>query len=321
VSSQRDVNQGVPPAIGSLPPLHCLLAFEAAARNLSLSKAAGELRLTQSAVSQSIALLEDRLRVQLIRRLTPVVDLTEAGQRYFEAVQAFAHRLRDGLYERFPVGRTQLRVTAPQAFSRLWLAPRLGAFTRAHPRIDLILTSTERFEALLGGGVDIGLRYGGVSGDDRLRELPLWTDRLIVAGTPRLAAAAQGLSPTELARAFPLIEHPIASWKVWLAGWDEVSSTVRPLLVCSDLHLAIEAAVEGLGLVVAPARIVAARVASGRLCRISSHSVDAQPYRAVVSQEQFERAPVQAFLAWLLSEVALQASSKPPSISSGANGN
>ena len=295
--------------MGSVPPLHCLLAFEAAARNLSLSKAAGELRVTESAVSQSIALLEDRLRLQLIRRLSPVVDLTESGQRYLESVQVFAHRLRDGLYARFPVGRTQLRVTAPQAFSRLWLAPRLGAFVRAHPRIDLILTSTERFQTLLGGGVDIGLRYGGVV-DDRLLEVPLWTDRLIVLGSPGLAAAAAGLSATELARSFPLIEHPSASWRVWLEGLELPASILRPRLSCADLHLAIEAAVEGLGLVVAPARIVEARVASGRLHRMSPHSVEARPYRAVVSRAQFERGPVQAFLAWLASEVAVQAASR-----------
>ena len=309
--AKLDVQSGQQPAIGSVPPLHCLLAFEAAARNLSLSKAAGELRVTESAVSQSIALLEDRLRLQLIRRLSPVVDLTEAGQRYFEFVQVFAHRLRDGLYERFPVGRTQLRVTAPQAFSRLWLAPRLGNFVRAHPRIDLILTSTERFQALLGGGVDIGLRYGGVV-DERLSEVTLWTDRLIVVGAPRFAAVAAGLSPAELARAFPIIEHPSSSWRLWLAGWEVPNLTVRPLLVCSDLHLAIEAAVEGLGLVVSPARIVQARVAAGRLFRMSPHSVEARPYRAVVSREQSERAPVQAFLTWLSTEVASQAATAQP---------
>jgi len=299
-----ELEKGLQSAIGGLPPLHCLLAFEAAARNLSLSKAAGELRLTPSAVSQSVALLEDRLRLQLVRHATPVVELTEAGQRYFEFVQTFAHRLRDGLHERFPVGRTQLRITAPQALSRLWLAPRLGAFTRSHPRVDLIVTSTERFQAVLGGGVDIALRYGGAA-DDRLVDVHLWTDRLVVAGAPPLAARVQDLSPSEMVAACPIIEHPSASWSVWLAGTG-TAAVPRPLIACSDLHLAIEAAVQGLGLVVCPSRIVAEKIATGALRRISPRSVEARPYRAVVSREQFDRAPVQAFLAWLSREVALQ---------------
>ena len=305
MTSELEVEKSLRSAIGSLPPLHCLLAFEATARNLSLSKAAGELRLTQSAVTQSIALLEDRLHLQLLRHATPVVELTEVGQRYFEFVQTFAHRLRDGLYERFPVGRAQLRITAPQALSRLWLAPRLGAFTVLHPRIDLILTCTERFQAVLRGGVDIALRYGG-GADDELVNVHLWTDRLVVAGSPGLAAQADGLSPSELVSALPIIEHPSSSWNVWLAGTETASSALRPFIACSDLHLAIEAAVQGLGLVVAPARIVEEKIATDALRKISARSVEARPYRAVVSSEQFERAPVQAFLAWLSREVASQ---------------
>jgi LysR family transcriptional regulator, glycine cleavage system transcriptional activator len=106
-----------------------------------VSKAAGELRVTASAVAQSIAVIEDRVQMQLVRSLLPVVELTEPGDRYFRSVQAFATQLRDGLFERFPVGRTQLRISASQALSRLWLAPRISEFVGLHPRIDLVLTT------------------------------------------------------------------------------------------------------------------------------------------------------------------------------------
>jgi DNA-binding transcriptional LysR family regulator len=268
-------------------------------------KAAGELRLTQSAVSQSIALLEDRLRLQLVRHAAPVVELTPAGQRYFEFVQDFSHRLRDGLHERFPVGRTQLRITAPQGLGRLWLAPRLVNFTRSHPRVDLVITLTHRYQAVLGGGVDIALRCPGVE-DDQLAAVHLWTDRLVVAGTPDLAAKADGLSPAELVSSFPIIEHPSASWNVWLSGTETVRPALRPTIACSDLHFAIEAAAQGFGLVVAPARIIGSKIATGALRRISSRSVEARPYHAVISRKQFDRAPVREFVAWLSREVALQ---------------
>lgn len=289
-----------------LPPLHCLLALEALGRHLSLAKAAGELRLTASALTQSIALLEDRLGLKLVCALVPRVELTAAGASYFGAVQAFATRLRDGLYARSPLARTQLRISAPQALGRLWLAPRLADFMRCHPRIDLVLTCTEKYEPLASmaasaaGGVDLALRAGGSgSGDDGLITLPLWSDHLVAAAAPALAARADGLSPAELTAQLPLIEHPVASWQRWLAGTDVRGQTLRPVLRCSDLHLAIETAVLGLGIVVAPSRLLAQRIGQRALRRASPHAAPAWPYRVVVSAAQHERPAVRAFLGWL----------------------
>lgn len=288
-------------AIRQPPPLHCLLAFEAVARHLSLAKAAGELRLTASAVSQSIALLEDRLGLKLVRTMAPAVELTLAGREYFGIVQAFVHGLRDGLYERFPVGRTQLRVTASQALGRLWLAPRLQHFTQRHPRIDLVVTSTEQFQSLRGGGLDVALRYGGTPGDG-LVAVPLWTDRHVAVGAPALARRADGLSPAAIVRSLPLIDHPVSSWSGWLASASTETVVVRARLQCSDLHLAIEAACQGLGLVIVPARVVHDLLARRLLRLASPHAAPGKAYQAVVSVEQARRAPVQAFLRWLSDE-------------------
>jgi len=280
------------------PPLHCLQAFEAVARHLSLAKASGELRLSAAALGQSIAALEDRLGLKLVRSLAPTVELTPAGEGYLHAVQAFSHRLRDGLHERFPAGRAQLRVTASQALSRLWLAPRLHRFTQRHPRIDLIITSTDRFEAVKGGGVDIGLRYGGVP-DDEMVVVPLWSDRLVAAAHPHLAKAADGMSAAELARRLPLVDHPVSSWRSWLGAIDPALADVSPTLTCSDLHLAIEAACQGIGIVIAPRRLLAGKLASGALQRLTAHSAPAKDYHAVLWRAQADRPPVQAFVAWL----------------------
>ena len=287
----------------SPPPLHCIQAFEAAARHLSLAKAAGELRLSAAALTQSIAALEERLGVKLVRQLAPAVQLTDAGEHYFHAVQAFAHRLRDGLYERLPVGRAQLHVTASQALARLWLAPRLGLFAQRHPRIDVILTSTAKFQSLKDGGVDIGLRYGG-SVDEDMLAVPLWADEHIAAAAPALAARADGLSPGEIARLLPLVEHPVASWRQWLAAIDPALASVDPLLSCNDLHLAIEAACQGLGLVIAPSRLLGAKIASGQLRRVGTHAAPGKAYQAVLWRERAGRAPLQAFVRWLAEQAA-----------------
>lgn len=290
-------------ALRGPPPLHCIQAFEAVARHLSLAKAAGELSLSGAALAQSIAALEGRLGVKLVCGLSPRVELTQAGERYFHAVQAFANQLRDGLYERFPVGRARLQVTASQALARLWLAPRLGQFARRHPRIDVVLTSTAQLQSLKAGGVDVGLRYGG-SIDEDLLAVPLWTDRHIAAGSPALAARAAGLSPAALARSLPLVEHPVASWRHWLGAIDPALASVDPLLTCNDLHLAIEAACQSLGLVIAPSRLLAGKIADGQLCRVSAHATEGKAYQAVLWRERAGRPALRAFLGWLEEQAA-----------------
>lgn len=285
------------------PPLHCLLAFEAAGRSLSLAKAAGELRLTPSALAQSIALLEDRVGLHLVHALSPAVELTTVGQQYLRAVQQFTHRMRDDLYERLPGRRTQLRITASQAFARLWLAPRLGGFVQRHPRIDLVLASTAQFQTIGHGGVDIGLRYGHVD-DDRLLATTLWTDRLVAVGAPALLAQ-RSIDPIAIGRDMPLIDHAVARWGPWLETANALGSGFRPVLVCSDLHLAIEAACQGIGLVLAPSRLLEHKQ-RGELTIASRHTIAAKPYQAVVAREQAERLPVREFMQWLTAEVAAQ---------------
>ena len=133
-----------------------------------------------------------------------------------------------------------------------------------HPRIDLVLTTTEQFQAIGHGGVDVGLRYGHVDNDE-LVSIPLWTDRMIAVGTPTLALQARGMTPARIAATMPVIEHSVASWRLWLAGVDSPSVALRPVLTCSDLHLAIEAACQGIGLAISPSRIVEGKLASEEL--------------------------------------------------------
>lgn len=299
--SQHETAQAI--GVRHLPPLHCLLAFEAAARTASLAKAAGELRVTASALTQSIATLEERLGLKLVRALVPAVELTGTGQQYFRAVQGFVYRLRDGVFERFPAGRTQLRVSASQALSRLWLAPRLGAFVQRHPRIDLVVTTTERLESLKGGGVDVALRYGGDE-DDELVCTPLWVDTLVAVAAPALAARAEGLSPPALARTLPLVDHPVSSWRRWLGELADAAPPPQPRLRCTDLQLAIEAAAQGLGVTISPLRVLSRRLVAGELRLVSSRRVPDKAYRAITSREQSQRVVVQAFVGWLVEQAA-----------------
>lgn len=296
-----------PAAMGQLPPMHCLLAFESVARNRSLGKAAAELGLTRTALTQSISLLEHRVKLRLVHRYAPTLVLTPAGRRYLEAAQAFARSLRDGLHERSPIASTQLRVSVSQGFSRLWLAPRLGGFLQEHPRIQLLLTTTDPLESVLGDGVDVGLRYGGPP-HPQMVSVPLWTDRLLAVGSPEMADAARLRQPRDLVREFPLIEHPAMPWHEWLGdAGDGESACIEPGIRCVDVHFAVEAAGAGIGLAIAPARLVAPLLQAGRLRPASPRSIEARPYHAVMSVDQRERRPVRAFIGWLQAQAASSA--------------
>lgn len=295
-----DANAAKP--IGLLPPMHCLLAFEAVARNRQLTRAAHELGLTKSALCNSIGLLEHRLRLRLVRRYSPSVELTEAGRQYLAATQQFSREIRDGLYEESPLARTQLRVSASRAIGRIWLGPRLADFMQRQPRVELLVTTTDRMDSVLGDGVDIALRYGGETPPGTV-SVPLMNDRLI-------AVASEGLleghgTPIDLdrLRALPLVEHPSLRWSAWFAAAGSATGLPEPRLATTDLHFALHAAVNGVGVALVPSLFAQPFVETGRLRQVGEHSVPAKPYHAVVAAAQLARTPMQAFLAWLQRQV------------------
>ena len=134
----------IPGAQERVPPFGALRAFESAARQLSFKKAAEELHVTPSAISQQVRMLEDQLNVPLFRRLTRALELTPEGV-------AMVPKVRDGL-ESLSAAMTLVRkplhvdgpltVAAPPSFATRWLLPRLQRFATQHPEIDLRLTSS-----------------------------------------------------------------------------------------------------------------------------------------------------------------------------------
>lgn len=126
-----------------LPPLNSLRAFEAAARLLSFKKAADELAVTPTAVSHQIKLLEEFLDLRLFRRLTRALELTTEGAAMLPRVQEGFASLAAAIEatRRKETGGI-VTVCAPPSFAARWLVPRLGGFSRAHPDIDLRLSSS-----------------------------------------------------------------------------------------------------------------------------------------------------------------------------------
>ena len=199
----------------SLPPILWLQAFEAAARTLSFTRAGRELGVTQSAVSQRIRLLEDRLGQQLFARHPRSLSLTPVGQAWLPSVQEGFARLLEGTAEVFgshPEASVTLRATP--VMQQTWLAPRLLDFHRCHPDIVVHVVSAIWREDFAVEGADIEIRYG--PGDwEGVERLSLGQEAMLPVCSPALARRLR--TPKDLAGE-TLLHAPgfAVGWSAWL---------------------------------------------------------------------------------------------------------
>jgi LysR family transcriptional regulator, glycine cleavage system transcriptional activator len=137
-----------------------LRGFEAAARHMSLTRAAQELNLTQSAVSRQVQGLEDELGVALFARKAREIVLTPAGREWLPQLQTLLRQL-DGSVERIRREAHSPRVTISTfaSFASLWLIPRLGDFRALRPNVDIDLGATDRIVDLDSEDIDLAIRY------------------------------------------------------------------------------------------------------------------------------------------------------------------
>ena len=201
-----------------VPPLDPLLAFEAAARNLSFTKAASELHLTQSAVSRQIQQLEEHLGIKLFERRTRTLLLTESGQLFYRATQDALQKLHDCARRlRSAATMNTVVVATTPGFASLWLIPHLAGFTRTHPHVDVRISATnDMIEDLERAQVDVAVRYvpeGSATGG-RL----LFGETVFPVCSPELASNQKNplVTPDDLHHHVLLyLEHPRAAWLDW----------------------------------------------------------------------------------------------------------
>jgi len=308
-------------------PLNGLRAFEAAARHASFAAAADELFVTPGAISHQIAGLEEFLGVKLFVRGTRSIALTPAAEACLPLLtQGFA-KLRDGvaLLVRDEPERP-LTVRVAPAFATRWLLPRLASFTRAHPEIELrVSTGPGLTEAArLDGAVPVAETFGDNAGADlsirfgRGRHGGLISEKLLdaavtpVCGTRLLGGAGTtALEPADLRRYTLLhddttvFDDERSDWAVWLAaaGVDGIDAARGPRF--SHTGLALEAAEDGLGFALGITALTAGDVRSGRLVAPFALELPSTfAYHLVYGEALAHRADLQAFRAWLLAEAA-----------------
>lgn len=297
-----------------LPPLPLLAAFEAAARHLSFTQAAEERFVTQSAISRQIRALEETLGVPLFERRHRALALTEDGQRLHAACAAALNTLRVAVRTvREPHQRQVLALTTTPGFASLWLIPRLTAFTRAHPGIDVRLDAGLGNRNLASEGFDLAIRYSPVGTGQGQQ---LFAESMLPVCSPRLTGEL-GLplrEPADLAR-HTLLHLAMdgdtggmpAEWEPWLNAWGLADLRPAARLSFSSYAEAITAAVAGQGVALGRRPLVDGLLADGRLVTpFDAGIASARSYRLIVDPAARSRPAVQAFAEWLLAQCEVQ---------------
>ena len=297
------------------PPLNALRAFEAAARHLSLTKAAHELNVTPSAISHQIHGLETLLGVELFERRARSIALTPAGELLHPGVQTGLLYIREAVANIQSARQERiLVVSTPPGLTSKWLAPRLYRFASSYPEIDARISSSLDNANFTADGVDVAVR--NLPTDPRsdpalvieklveLSFVPVCSPRVIERHGPLRTAKA-------LARA-PLIHDDtlasraaVPTWADWFraAGVDGVNVTHGLRFNSSD-H-ALDAASEGAGVLLAHDLLAYDDLRSGRLIiPVALALRSGRAYHLVRASGRRDRPQVLAFGRWIKKELA-----------------
>lgn len=288
-----------------LPPLNALRAFEAAGRHLNFRTAAGELGVTQGAVAQQVRALEARLGLRLFDRLPRGLALTDAGRGYHAPVRRAFALLEDATAE-LGQGRTVLTISAPPSFAQKWLVPRLGAFTRANPDLDVRVSGSERLANFQSDGIDVAVRLGKPPFGPGLSAELLFPAVYAPVCSPALADGDPPLRAAQDLRAHVLLQDAHGMWPLFFERF--LSGPLTPgqrVVNFNQTNLSIDAAIGGQGVTLACAPLVADDVALGRLTRPLPDSIEDGTGFYIVAPRAPRRArAVRRMRDWLLAQAS-----------------
>ncbi|MBX3586170.1 MAG: LysR substrate-binding domain-containing protein [Ramlibacter sp.] len=289
-----------------------LRAFEAVARHLNFRAASEEMALTQSAVSRQIQSLEEEVGVPLFLRHTRAVELTSAGAQLLMAVTQALPRIDGAVRQiRQSAGRRSVSLTTFASFASMWLIPRLEAFQRDNPDIDIRIDASDSAVDLDVADVDLALRYGPVANMPP-NAVRMFGEQLTPVASPWLLKSGQPLvKPADVAN-FALIEAGDAhrthmewlTWRRWLDENQLGKLTPKRWLYFNYAYQMVQAALTGQGLVLARLPLVAESLANGDLIEpLPQLRLDSpMAYWLLVGPRSAQRPEIRAFCAWLTAQ-------------------
>lgn len=283
----------------ALPPLTWFRAFEATARLRSFTRAADELGFTQSAISQHVRALEDRLGSQLFVRGPRSLQLTQAGRLLVPDVTAALAQLGRATQRFVPIqGKDRLTIATSASIAQWILAPQLCAFQKAHPNIAVQIATTNWPDDFTTTKADIEIRFGmaDVVGHNATLLTPS-TLHAVVA--PALVAAMPtGGTLPDMAHV-PLIQ-PVGLSQDWAALGASASPSLalEPAFYVDTHGLGVDLAVAGAGVALAHAQITRQPIALGQLVVLPIAPIVADEGYYLAAQPTYLPEAQAAFIAW-----------------------
>lgn len=289
-----------------LPPLNALKAFEASARQLSFTRAAEELFVTQAAISHQIKSLEEFLGLKLFMRKNRALLLTEEGQSYFLDIKDVFNSLNDATERLLARGaKGAITVSLQPSFAIQWLVPRLNAFNLIQPDIDVRIKAVDQPDNSLTEDVDVAIYYGRGRWPNVHAE-KLHTEYLVPVCSPLLLQGKKPIHTIEdLTHHTLLHDTSRRDWKRWFKDTGVKATNVNHGPIFSHSAMVVQAAVYGQGIALAQSVLAKPDIDAGRLVTPFSHTlVSKNAFYIVCRETQIDVGKISAFKDWVLETVA-----------------
>ncbi|MEE4188827.1 MAG: LysR substrate-binding domain-containing protein [Roseobacter sp.] len=289
----------------ALPPITWFRAFDATARHLSFTIAAQELGFTQSAISQNVRALEEKLGTPLFIRGHRALSLTQAGRLLVPDVAAAMAQLEQATARFLPVtARPKLTIATSVSIAQWVIAPRLSEFMTLHPEAALQISTTIWPDDFASTAADIEIRFGtkAVVGLDASLLQP---SQLHTVAAPHVAAALPRTCDTAGLSQFPLIQ-PVGITSGWntLSKAAGLASELAPSLFVDTHGLAADLAAAGAGIALTHCLVTQSALRDGRLVALPLPALPAEEgyYLAVATSQT--SALQTAFVEWFKNSIA-----------------
>jgi LysR family glycine cleavage system transcriptional activator len=300
-----------PSARSARLPLNAVRVFEAVAAERSFSAAAGSLHVTTAAVSMQIKSLEEYLQVRLFRRNRRDVQLTAEGESLLPYVRRGLDELELGFRAVKSARGGALVISVLGSFLHRWFLPRLPAFRKTHPKIDLQVRASIALADFARDDVHVAIRFGG-GGWPRVHAERLMDEWLVAVCTPELFQRYGRLRGPGDTGDYPLLHSSSEPWDLWLTGNDDEEVWPATGTAFDDSVAVIHAAEQGQGLALVRWSLAADEIANGRVVLAHPQALRfARSYYFVCPESYLALPKVAAFREWLIT--VADASPKPAS--------
>lgn len=290
----------------TIPPLAWFRAFESAARHLSFTAAAAELGVTQSAVSQNVRALEDRIDTLLFLRKARGLALTDAGRRLLPHISTAISQITNAVLSfETPSPDKLITIAASVSFAQWHLVPQLSKFQTLYPDTRIRIITSLWPDDFIASAADVEIRFGSKKHVGHKAE-QLGPDRLILVGAPKILPKKQGFLDLSDLQNFPFVQTIGTSntLQYWVKK-TKLDVTFKSSVFADSYALAVDFAKHSAGLALVSSLIAAPSLAEGTLRQVHAAAVEPIDGYYLAVDTKSDNQAITYFTQWLKTYINL----------------